>query len=195
MGIEGCDCSEFERREGYISCESLMAGQISSLKDKPMSRFLVEMDQREYEVIKIEEADLKAIKDKVWKELPKPLITYSLLALVVSIIGVYTGFRISNFPLFFLSNFIAGCVFGVIFEDMRMEYGGKKIRNIDDNRLARLQNKVTVLEDKIATENEFKEQFRVAKDFFKAKYDIYLGQRNRPITKVITHVHSTCQKA
>ena len=51
MVLENCRCCEFDRRDGYVPCESLIAGEISSLKGKPMSRFLVEMDNREYEII------------------------------------------------------------------------------------------------------------------------------------------------
>lgn len=199
MEIERCDCSEFERREDLIPCDSLMAGQVSSLKGKPMSSFLVEMDQREYEIIKSEEAQRKAVRNAVWENVSKPLMTKSLLVLVASIISLYASFQNTSLTpslsLAALSCFgilVSSIVFIITYENL-----GEKIvldLDIDDNRLARLQNKVGVLEDKIATENEYKEQFRAAKDFFKTKYDIYLGQRNRPITNVTTYVHSMHSK-
>jgi len=196
MEIEGYDCSEFDRRDHCIPCESLMASQVSSLKGKPISSFLVAMDQREYEVIKIEEAELKAVQDKEWKSVSKPMINISLLALALSVIGIFISVNLRSFGFFTLAAFgmvgsllwgVAGCFHSVKAQE--------KIRDIEDNRLARLQNKVGVLETKIEPESESKEEFRVAKDFFKTKYDIYLGQRNRPITNVATYVVSTYNKA
>ncbi len=183
MDIEGCDCSEFERREGYIPCESMMAGQVSSLKGKLMSPDLIGMDQREYEVIKIEESELQALKLKERNEIEwphsrncmiffvaslvvaaiKPVAALGTLGMLLAVAGYWLGSDRSTVP--------------------------HKIRDIDDNRLARLQNKVGVLEGKMVN-NAHNDEYRVAKDFFKTKYDIYLGQRNRPITNVTTYVHS-----
>ncbi|HUD01999.1 MAG TPA: hypothetical protein VMR37_06705 [Rhabdochlamydiaceae bacterium] len=189
MDIESYDFSEFERREGCIPCESLFAGQVSSLKGKLMSPDLIAMDQREYVVIKSEEAELKALQNKEWNA-RIPYISGYLIALVASIVGVVAGNDCNNSPISVFSGFS-----GVFFLIKLIGSGGasteqyNKIRDIDDNRLARLRNKVEVLEDKMLTANEFKDEFRSAKDFFKTKYDIYLGQRNRPITNVTQHTN------
>jgi hypothetical protein len=176
MGIEGCDCSEFERREGYISCESLMAGQISSLKGKSMSRDLTEMDQREYVVIKGEEADLKTVRENEWKNVHVPFRENCLTGLVASIIGVVCGVIFNSYPLLAASTIgVIGSLLSLIISGDPTEAQVYTIRDIDDNRLARLRNKVAVLEVKIETANECKEELRSARDFFKTKYDLYLS--------------------
>ncbi|HEX2580184.1 MAG TPA: hypothetical protein VHK67_07280 [Rhabdochlamydiaceae bacterium] len=178
MGIEGCNCSEFERRDGYISCESLMAGEISSLKDKPLPRDLFGMDQREYAVINAEEVDLKAIADK---EARVGLFATSLVSLLASMVGVVFCLVIRNFALASVLLFLGGMSAGfLIYTSRRTESEKNKIRDIDDNRLARLRNKVGILEGKISDAREFKEDLIGARDFFKTKYDIYLCQRNKP---------------
>jgi hypothetical protein len=161
-----------------------------------MSPDLIGMDQREYEVIKIEEAELKVLRDKNLSELESVDRTFMMIA-VASFIGLAAGSFFKS-PIICVSSVVvmAGSVVFFIAGHILLHGVGEreKKRDIDDNRLARLQNKVGVLEDKIAPESEFKEQFRAAKDFFKTKYDIYLGQRNRPITNVTTYVHSMHSK-
>jgi hypothetical protein len=188
MDIEGCDCSEFERRERYIPCESLMAGEISSLKGKLLSPDLIGMDQREYEVIKIEESELQALKLKERNEIEWPRSRNCMMLFVLSLVVAFIK-PLAPLGVFGMLFAVAGYLLGTDSSSVP-----HKIRDIDDNRLARLQNKVGVLEAKIPTENEYKEQLRAAKDFFKTKYDIYLGQRNRPITNVTTYVHSLHSK-
>ena len=197
MEIEGYDCDDFERRAGCIPCESLIAGKISSLKGRPMSQDLFEMDQREYAVIKQEEAELRAVRAKDWKFVQKPAIINTLMVLVASIVGVVAGLHFDSFALFFLSGllafgnliFLIGIVGGV---------GGRapdKMLEIEDNRMARLQNKVSILEDKMTHANG-NDQYRVAKGFFKTKYDLYFAQRNRPINNVSQIMyHTTFKKA
>jgi hypothetical protein len=197
MEIEGCDCSEFERREGYIPCESLIAGQISALKGRLMSPDLIEMDRKEYEVFKIEEADLKTFINLEWKNVQQPQIKISQMLLVASMIGLYFGITLDRFAISCLSVAVG------IISVLRMLTSGvptlaqyNKILDIDDNRLSRLRNKVEVLDAKISTASESKEELRSAKDFFKTKYDLYLGLRHRPITNVVTYqMHSTYKKA
>jgi hypothetical protein len=175
-----------------------MAGEISSLKGKSMSRDLTEMDQREYVVIKGEEAELKTIKKNEWENFYRPYINNCLMFLVASVVGgIASGFFGSGF-LFAASLFtgIASLV-GLILSGGSSFAQNNKIQDIEDNRLGRLRNKFEFLESKISTANEFKEELRSAKDFFKMKYDLYLGLRHRPITNVSQHtnVYTTYRKA
>jgi hypothetical protein len=175
-----------------------MAGEISSLKGKSMSRDLTEIDQREYIVIKNEETELKTLREIEWKTVHRPYIRNCLMFLVASVVGgIASGFFGSGF-LFAASLFtgIASLV-GLILSGGSSVAQNNKIQDIEDNRLGRLRNKVEVLDTKIPTANEVKEELRSARDFFKTKYDLYLGLRHRPITNVSqhTHVHTTYKKA
>jgi hypothetical protein len=176
MGIEGCDCSAFERREKYISCESLMAGEISSLKGKKLPRDLFDMDQREYAVIKAEEIDLEALEERR-KRLGSDFFAMTTASFVASLVCVV--FR--NFvPVFIFTGigFMSAACF-VITSMKRTPAEKNKIRDIDDNRLARLRNKVGILEAKINDVAESKEDLIATRDFFKTKYKIYLGVYSR----------------
>jgi hypothetical protein len=185
MDIENCDCSEFERRGGYIPCESLIAGEISALKGKSMSPDLIQMDGREYEVIRIEEAELKAIKENEWKNVHRPEKRKSVMLLVASIVGMVVGGLVDSFVVIALTG-LAGALacLALLVSGKSTAAQHNKIQDIEDNRLGRLRNKVEVLEGKMATAKEFKEDLEAAKNFFKTLYDLYLGQRHRPITKV-----------
>jgi len=198
MEIEGYDCDDFERRAGCIPCESLIAGKISSLKGRPMSQDLFEMDQREYAVIKQEEAELQTVRENHWNFVQKPAMFNSLMALVASVVCTIASFYFDHFGLGLLSGLVALLSICSVIGNAIDVVGGKvlpKMLDIEDNRMARLQNKVGVLDDKLAHAND-NDQYRVAKDFFKTKYDLYFAQRNRPITNVSQIMyHTTFKKA
>ena len=173
--FEGCDCSAIERREGCIPCESLMVGEISSLQGKRLPRDLFDMDQREYAVITAEEIALKRLSDEANRQV---LCVASSLILCVSLVIGAVCEILGNRGAAIIS-FGVGVLSGVVsIVANRTEAKKNKIQDIDDNRLARLQNKVGALERKIAvTIDESKEDLIAAKDFFKTKHEIYLARK------------------
>jgi len=173
--FEGCDCSAFERRDGCISCESLMVGEISSLQGKRLPRDLFDMDQREYAVIKAEEFVLKRLSDEEDRQV---LVVGGSLLLCASLVIAAVCLAFRNVFAATIS-FGVGTLSGVVSMVAKPTAAKKnKIQDIDDNRLARLQNKVGVLERKIAvTNDESKEDLIAAKDFFKTKLKIYLARK------------------
>ncbi|HEX4840476.1 MAG TPA: hypothetical protein VFU89_08560 [Rhabdochlamydiaceae bacterium] len=173
--FEGCDCSAFERRDGYISCESLMVGEISSLQGKIVPRDLFDMDKWEYAVITAEEIALKRLSDEANRQV---LVVGGSLLLCASLVIAAVCLAFGNVFAATIS-FGVGMLSGVVsIVANRTEAKKNKIQEIDDNRLARLRNKVGVLERKIAvTMDESKEDLIAAKDFFKTKHEIYLARK------------------
>jgi len=158
-----------------------MAGAISSLKGKSLSRDLFDMDGRECAVIKAEEAELKTIAHKRNHKtltFPTAMALMSLLSEIISVVVflIFRNFAISGGLLGIAGVFVGFSLYGM---SGRTKAEKNKILDIDDNRLARLRNKVGVLEQKIGSAGESEKDLIAARDFFKTKYESHLVLLNK----------------
>jgi hypothetical protein len=165
--------TDFTVRDDIISYKNMFASADPQLRGKPLCEELQEMDRREYQVIQIEEAQIITLS--------KPSLFLPVLNLAMSVAGIVIGVFLYKSPISTMISFVCLCY--SIYQLTTKSPDAKKVGELCDSRLSRLQTKIRVLDEKIpqTQDPDKKEQLKLAKDYFFSKYDIYRTARSQEL--------------
>jgi hypothetical protein len=188
MAAVALNFNGFVTANSLLSYRELFASESALLKDKPLSQYLTEMDQQEYEIVKLENAELMTFDQAASsKTVGLGLIIFGLIATCGSIISIGTRMSINELVGYsddtffgdagmggYLIGGIGSFATGTAIMVNAAQQLKDKVNEISDNRLLRLQDKIKRLEERISAINEPSEiaQLKLAKDSFYLKHQL-----------------------
>lgn len=187
MGAEINESSDFIDRDDLVSYKGLFAAEAPGLKGRmKLCEELQEMDRKEYDVVRLEQADLRGVQGGDAKKNASALnMTYFGIAVGVAMLA-FAIIRKSVLLIFFqvaiLSYQFIYALPKALNPNTREET--QKIRQIFDDRLSRLQTKIRNLDQRIplTQDSQAQEQLRLARDYFSTKHNIYTSVRIKDFT-------------
>ena len=185
MAVAALNFNGFVEKNNLISYRELFASESALLKGKPLCQYLTDMDQHEYESVKLENAELSTFGQTRLQTVGIELFALSAIIFIgTCIIEACFSDKIKVSDGLIAAGIISGTAVPCIVVGREEQLLQDKINKIYDNRLLRVQDKVQKLEGRIAIINESleKEQLTQAKNHFSLKHQRYLSERHNVLT-------------
>ncbi len=77
MAVRALNFNGFVEKNSLFSYRELFASESTLLKGKPLCQYLTEMDQQEYEIVKLENAEFNALPQRITSNLPVTFVALS----------------------------------------------------------------------------------------------------------------------